>query len=289
MSTTVAPGASSPRHFSRRASVTAALNAFSAAPGSAEREDQPVVTPLDAGCTVLIVGATRGIGLELTKQARFKGCSVIATHREPEAPSELLALGVSCLRLDVTNADSIRGASNELRSQGITLTHIIHNAGIYGPKGSLDGVARNGRPAAPPVKAEDMMHVFEVNSVGPLLVAQFFAPLFAATDTVALPILAILTSKVGSVDDNTSGGAYAYRASKAALNIIAKSLYCDMRPDNICNVLLLHPGWVRTDMTNGNGLIDVNECASGLLRAIEATGPKTPFRFVDYKAQLIPW
>lgn len=274
---------------SQSALAASPLRSFSAPPGTTEREAQPVLTPLGSGCTVLIIGASRGIGLELAKQASQKGCDVIATHREPDPPPALAALGCSCLRLDVADAASFEIAASELRARGTTLTHLIHNAGIYGPKGSLDGVARHGRPAVPPVRAEDMSRVFEVNSIGPLLAAQHFSPLLAATPAVPLPILAILTSKVGSIDDNTSGGAYAYRASKAALNMIAKSLYCDLRADGTCTVLLLHPGWVRTDMTDNNGLIDVDECVAGLLRAIEATGPETPFRFVDYKAQQIPW
>jgi NAD(P)-dependent dehydrogenase (short-subunit alcohol dehydrogenase family) len=92
---------------------------------------------------------------------------------------------------------------------------------------------------------------------------------------------------VGSVDDNMSGGAYAYRASKSALNIITKSLFCDLAGS--VAVLLLHPGYVRTDMTGGQGLIDVDESVSGMLKAIEATDGSSPFRWVDFKACRIPW
>ena len=106
------------------------------------------------------------------------------------------------------------------------------------------------------------------------------------SDTI-LPVLAFVSSKVGSVDDNGSGGAYAYRSSKSALNQVAKSLSIDLAGQ--ASVLLLHPGYVRTDMTGGKGLIDTEESVGGMLKAIEATDSSVGFRFVDYKACLIPW
>lgn len=255
-------------------------------------ETQEVVTPLDVQSRVLLVGASRGIGLEFARQLLGRGCSVVATHREEEPPaplSELSGAGkLSFLRLDVRDEESIASAASKMKSEGQTFTHIIHNAGIYGPTVSLDGASRFGRSAAPAVTQQDMLKVFEVNAVGPLLVVQQFMPLLAAPGG-QIPIVSILTSKVGSVDDNGSGGAYAYRASKSACNIIAKSLYCDLRSEDTATLVLLHPGYVRTDMTSGRGLIDADECVTGLLRAIEATGPDTPFRWVDYKACLIPW
>eukprot|EP00933_Yihiella_yeosuensis_P034787 TRINITY_DN28263_c0_g1_i1.p1 TRINITY_DN28263_c0_g1~~TRINITY_DN28263_c0_g1_i1.p1 ORF type:complete len:314 (-),score=56.02 TRINITY_DN28263_c0_g1_i1:160-1101(-) len=268
---------------------------ISALPGSAATEQQPVVTALGVQSRILLVGASRGIGREFVRQLLQRGCDVIATHREEKPPETLQSLEdlnkgkLSYLRLDVNDAASIASAAELLATEGCALTHIIHNAGVYGPTVSLDGKARNGRPAAPPVTKEAMLQTFEVNAVGPLLVVQQFLPLLKAASEGQLPVISILTSKVGSVDDNGSGGAYAYRASKSACNIIAKSLYCDLRADNLATVVLLHPGYVRTDMTNRKGLIDVEESVSGLLKAIEATGPETPFRWVDYKANLIPW
>jgi NAD(P)-dependent dehydrogenase (short-subunit alcohol dehydrogenase family) len=101
------------------------------------------------------------------------------------------------------------------------------------------------------------------------------------------PVVAILSSKVGSVEDNASGGLYAYRASKSAANNIAKSLSVDLA--DRANVVLLHPGYVRTDMTDNMGFIDPPESVAGMLKAIEATGNDTPFRWVDYKAEIIPF
>jgi NAD(P)-dependent dehydrogenase (short-subunit alcohol dehydrogenase family) len=260
---------------------------FSAPPGTAEVEDQTPLAPLGPHCNVLVVGGTRGIGLEFCRQLTDKKCNVIATHREAEPPPALASLGAKTLRMDVADEASIAAAAASLRADGVSLTHIVHNAGIYGPKGTLDGRERQGRAAAPPVTKEHMLQTFEINAIGPLLVAQNFAPLLAPSGAQTMPVLAILTSKVGSIDDNGSGGAYAYRTSKAAVNQIAKSLYIDLEEQ--ATVVLLHPGFVQTDMTNGAGLITADVSVAGLLKAIEATGPETPFRFVDFAGKRIPW
>ena len=132
------------------------------------------------------------------------------------------------------------------------------------------------------------MTSYLINAVGPVLVAQAFSPLLGLpAEKDKLPVYAILSSKVGSVYDNTSGGTYAYRSSKAAVNNICKSLSVDL--EGLASVVCLHPGYVRTDMTNGNGLIDKDESVAGMLRAIEATDGTVGFRFVDYKACIIPW
>merc|ERR1712238_308900 len=132
-----------------------------------------------------------------------------------------------------------------------------------------------------------MMKTFAINSIAPLLVAQSFVPLLGKRSEKFYPVIAFISSKVGSVDDNGSGGAYAYRSSKSALNNIAKSLSVDLQ--NEVRVLLLHPGYVKTDMAGGKGFIDANESVSGMLNAVEATDGNSGFRFVDFKACLIPW
>eukprot|EP00931_Biecheleriopsis_adriatica_P120895 TRINITY_DN95997_c0_g1_i1.p1 TRINITY_DN95997_c0_g1~~TRINITY_DN95997_c0_g1_i1.p1 ORF type:complete len:266 (+),score=55.82 TRINITY_DN95997_c0_g1_i1:37-834(+) len=209
-------------------------------PGTSPVEEQPVITELGAGSKVLVVGASRGIGLEFVRQLLSRGCQVIATHREDAPPQTLHGVAnerLSYLRMDVSDADSISKAAASLSEKGTKLTHIVHNAGIYGPTVTLDGKERQGRPAAPAVSKDVMLRVFEVNAVGPLLVVQRFIDLLQAPDG-QLPIIAILTSKVGSVDDNGSGGAYAYRASKSACNIIAKSIYVDLRSEGLATVVL---------------------------------------------------
>eukprot|EP00668_Euglena_longa_P028932 GGOE01036267.1.p1 GENE.GGOE01036267.1~~GGOE01036267.1.p1 ORF type:complete len:276 (+),score=86.99 GGOE01036267.1:22-828(+) len=267
------------------ATISSQVESISAPPGTLNKEVQSVVTPLDNNSSVLVVGGSQGIGLEFVKQLLPRGCTVLATHREKEAPSALAAVAglgkLQTLQMNVADESSVTQAADLLQACGVTLTHIIHNAGVYGKQEDFDGKQR--------VTKQAMLTTFEVNSVGPLLVAQAFAPLLAPSASCPLPIVSILTSKMGSVDDNGSGGSYAYRASKAACNMIAKSLYIDLRSQKKATVCLLHPGYVRTRMTGFNGFIDADECVAGLLKAIEATGPQTPFRWVDYKACLIPW
>ena len=268
-------------------------NTISALPGTLDKEDQTPCNPLDASSRVLVVGASRGIGLEFCKQLLSRGCSVVATVRKSPPPEDIASLQaevgtrLDVLVMDVGQESSVAAAAARLKGSP-PLTHIIHNAGIYGPTISLDGKARLNRPAARAVTKADMLSVFEINAVGPLLVAQHFVPLFKTPSSLKdTGVMAILSSKVGSMDDNGSGGAYAYRASKSACNIVAKSLFNDLR--GTAAVFLLHPGYVRTDMTNGNGLIDADESVRGMLAAVEATDGESPFRWVDYKACLIPW
>lgn len=241
------------------------------------------------------MGGNRGIGLEFVKQCLQKGATVIASHRSEDIPSSLKDLQsefpdgkLHSLQIDLTSESSIENAASAYKSMALgSLTHIVHNAGIYLPGTSFDGTARGPRDAAPKVTKEVLMKTYEINTIAPLLIAQNFVPLMGKRSDVLYPILAMVSSKVGSVDDNGSGGAYAYRSSKSALNNIAKSLSIDLGDE--IRVVLLHPGYVRTDMTGGKGLINASESVSGMLNACECTDAHRGFRFVDYKACLIPW
>ena len=139
--------------------------------------------------------------------------------------------------------------------------------------------------------AEEMMHVFKINTVGPLLVTQQLLKNGLIGDPAkgkGGALVGNVTSKVGSVDDNGSGKGYAYRAPKAALNIVNKSMSIDLEDRNV-QCLLLHPGWVRTRMTEGRGLIDADESARGLLAAMEGAFGEINGRWYDYKGDEIPW
>ena len=251
-------------------------------PGEMPKESQSSINPIDTQSTVLVIGASRGIGLEFVEQLLKKGASVIATYRGKSVPRSLNTLScekLTFLEMDAGDEASTKEAAIVLkRKLGTnTLTHVIHNAGIIGLRQGFGEV-----------DASDMIECYRVNAVGPLLTAQSFSPLFRKTSEERPPVFAILTSKVGSIDDNGSGGIYAYRSSKAACNQVAKSLSIDLHEEGI-KCVLLHPGYVRTDMTRGNGLIDKPESVAGLIKAIENTGMGTPFRFVDFKADQIPW
>ena len=214
-------------------------NSISAPPGEVCKERQDVsINPISSSSTVLVVGASRGIGLEFIHQLLNKGATVIATHRESAPPSALT--GISCggkltfLRMDAGDANSVVEASQTLlKSSGHSLTHIIHNAGIISRQGLGE------------IDAQEMMDLFRVNAVGPAIVAQHFSPLFrkALPEAAAVPVLSILTSKVGSIDDNGGGGMYAYRSSKSAVNQVGKSLSIDLH-DQCIKVVMLHPGYV---------------------------------------------
>ena len=202
----------------RAAPVRMGYSAGSAVPGTSVVESQPPLTPLDHRSHVLIVGATRGLGLEFTRALLERGCTVVATHRSVDPPPALSDLStnadgrLSFVQLDVADEDSVARAAATLSARGTApLSHLIHSAGVYGPKGSFDGVARHGRPAAPPVRKADMLSTYAANAVGPLLVAQHFVPLMGPTDAyVDVPILAILSSKaraslVESLTERTHG------------------------------------------------------------------------------------
>jgi len=255
-----------------------------------EAEEQKQITPFTKDSEVLIVGASRGIGLELVRQVANKGSHVIATHRGTPPPDlkKLEGKMVTLIQCDVGDPASVQAAANSVKGKIRSgLTHIIHNAGILQGSQEDDPDQEWSK-----VNPNEMMDLFRINTVGPLLIVQAFGPLLAKPASLkgpksTLPILAIISSKVGSVTDNASGGMYAYRASKSAANHVAKCLSIDMADE--ANVLLLHPGYVRTDMTEHMGFIDPPESVAGMISAIEATGNGTPFRWVDYKAEHIPF
>jgi NAD(P)-dependent dehydrogenase (short-subunit alcohol dehydrogenase family) len=217
--------------------------------------------------TFLVTGANRGIGLELARQLQARGETVIATTRGPSP--ELDALGVRVETLDVTDADSIAALASRL--DGVQLDVLIHNSGVLHPTtlGELD-IAK-------------MRQMIEVNSFGPLLLTEALLGNLVEGSKVA-----IVTSRMGSLSDNTSGGAYGYRMSKAAVNAAGKSLSIDLKPRGIA-VGLLHPGWVRTRMTGGNGLVDAPESAAGLLARIDELTLAHTGSFVHMNGEPLPW
>lgn len=241
--------------------------------------------------TCVVTGGKAGIGLEMTRQLIGKGNRVVVACRGASGksaaklkelqkkvePGKLLVT-----ELDVAEPSSIDAWATSLRKQVDKVDVVVNNAGVISGFRSLQEV----RP-------EDMMHCFSVNAMGPLFVCQALLKeglIGGNTET----LVGNVTSKVGSIDDNGSGGGYAYRASKCALNMISKSMWIDLEPKNI-TTMLLHPGWVRTDMTNNGGLINVETSASGLICALEGkygdvTGKDCrELLFVDYKGDKIKW
>ncbi len=200
---------------------------------------------------VLIVGSNRGIGLELTRQLAARGEEVWAACRKPSP--ELLALGVELIEgVDVREDAGVTKLVEALGERDLDLAIVV--AGV---------LTRVGLDA---LDFDVMRAQFEVNALGPLRVAAALRPRLSRGSKLAL-----ITSRMGSLADNTSGGHYGYRMSKAALNMAGRSLAVDLRADEV-TVLLLHPGFVRTEMTAHQGLIDTHESAAGLLERIDALG-----------------
>lgn len=219
--------------------------------------------------TVLVTGANRGIGLEYCRQLQARGDQVIAVCREPSA--ELEALGV---RIEAGLDLAAASAPAELvaRLQGQPLEVVILNAGILQSMGLED------------LDPEGIRRQFELNALAPLLLAR------ALLDQMPRGAkLALMTSRMGSIADNSSGGSYGYRMSKVALTMAGKSLAIDLQPRGIA-VAILHPGLVRTRMINFNpkGMAP-EQAVRGLLARIDALTLETSGSFWHANGELLPW
>ena len=225
--------------------------------------------------TVLITGASRGLGLEYARQYADDGWRVIATCRDPENATELASLDgeVETHALDIGDHEQISSLANRLHKEAIDL--LLNNAGIFGPRPSKLGE----------IDYNTWEDVMRINVMSPLMVCESFSDHITASN---LKKIAIMSSKMGSVDDNSSGGSYIYRSTKAALNAVMKSLSVDLGPRGI-SVAILHPGWVRTDMGGPNGLIDASESVNGLRQVIESLNLENSGRFYNYDGSEIPW
>lgn len=214
---------------------------------------------------VVITGASRGIGLSFTKIFKAKGDTVYALCRKSNP--ELNALGVQVIEgVEVREEKTFTKVLAALK--GSTIDILINNAGIY-LKDNLD--------------FEVIREQFEVNTLGPLKVTKALLPHLKKGSKVAM-----LTSLMGSITDNSSGAYYGYRISKAALNAASKSLSIDLAPQGI-SVILLHPGYVKTDMTQGRGEISPDHSAQGLVQVIEKMSAKETGHFYDYEGDELPW
>lgn len=216
----------------------------------------------------VVTGANRGIGLELARQLKERGADVVAVCRK--SSPELDELGVRVENgCDLAEPASWGRLAERLANEEIDL--LVQNAGVM-VGDSLGSVGAAGLRAQ-----------FELNAVAPLLLTQALAPRLRAGSKVAL-----VTSRMGSMGDNGSGGYYGYRMSKAALNAAGVSLARDLAPRGIA-VVLLHPGAVRTGMTGGQGMIDAHESVRGLLQRIDELSLESTGRFLHQNGEVLPW
>jgi NAD(P)-dependent dehydrogenase (short-subunit alcohol dehydrogenase family) len=216
--------------------------------------------------TVLITGANRGIGLEFARQYAAEGWAVVATVRE-HSP-ELDALNVRVERLDMRNLDAVAGFAERLDS----LDLLVANAGTYGPKSPESGQ-----------EGEEWLETFAVNTVAPYLLAQSVLPLVERSEGKLIAI----STKMGSIEDNTSGGYIAYRSSKSALNMAWRSLAIDNRGKVTCAVI--HPGWVQTRMGGRSAPLSPKDSVSGMRKVIDDLTEADSGGFFSHDGSLIPW
>ncbi len=217
--------------------------------------------------TVLVTGSSRGIGLELCRQYRARGDTVLAVCREPTAA--LRELDVRVIG-GVDVADDAGVATLPARLDGAAPDVLVNNAGIL-QSDRLDTI-----------DYATMRRQFEVNTLGPLKVTRALLDHLADAAKVA-----IVSSRVGSIADNGSSNNYGYRASKAAVNMIGKNLSLDLAPRGIA-VVLLHPGLVATAMTGGNG-IEPRAAAAGLIERIDELTPERSGTFWHAEGYELPW
>ncbi len=226
--------------------------------------------------TVFITGANRGIGLALCQAYLTEQWRVIACCRAPHQATELNAMANAKLdiyTLDVTDYDQVTALAKKLNNISIDL--IINNAGVYGPKGYGFGHC----------DVTAWQKVFEVNAIAPAKLAEAFYEHLKRADN---SIFAAISSRVGSHTENTKGGGYIYRSSKAALNSVVKSLSNDLLPQGIKTVAL-HPGWVKTEMGGPNALISAAESAKGLKSVLDTLTREQSGGFYSYTGDQIPW
>ncbi len=217
---------------------------------------------------IVIIGTNKGIGLEFARQYSTAGHRVFAICRQ--ASDALKGLSCTVIEgIDVTDDKSVQGLAKALPIDHVDI--LIHNAGVL------------VSDTFPHLNMESMKKHFDINALGALRTVMALVPKLGSGSKVG-----IVSSRVGSIDDNTSANNYAYRVSKTAVNMIGKCLSIDLANDGIA-VALLHPGYVRTQMTNGNGLIDASESAQGLIKRMDELSIDTSGIFVHTSGELLPW
>lgn len=229
--------------------------------------------------TVLVTGANRGLGLEFARQYAADGWQVFAACRAPGAAKELQELAADdggrmrILTLDVTDAARVRAAAAELKGEVIDL--LLNNAGVGSPRnqkiGGLDFAA--------------WAKVLDANTLGPMRVVEAFLESVARS---TLKRIVTITSGMGSLEDNKSGGSYAYRTSKAAVNMVVRSLALDLAPRGI-TCIVMNPGWVRTDMGGSGGTLSPAESVTAMRSVIASLKPEDSGKFLNYTGKPYPW
>jgi len=229
--------------------------------------------------TILITGANRGIGLELTREFACYGWQVLACCRNPQSTDELNELAarsagsIRRFALEVTDAEQILHLAETLRNEKIDI--LLNNAGVSGPQQQEFG----------PIDTETWLKTFHVNTIAPMQMANAFVEQVASSRR---KIMASMGSLLGSLTDNSSGGMYAYRSSKAAVHMVMKNLAIDLHDRGITAVAL-HPGWVRTRMGGAEAPTSARESAVDLFRVLTTLTLKDTGKLWAHTGQVLPW
>lgn len=235
--------------------------------------------------TVLVTGANRGLGLELVKQYAADGWRVLACARR-SSPALAAVAGIHrdvrlCV-LDVADHGAIDRLAAELAGEPVDV--LLNNAGTLGRHGSFDGQSRSDQSFGHS-DYEDWEHTFRVNAFAPMKMAEAFVEHVAASRQRKI---VTLTSMVGSMALNSVGGLYGYRASKAAVNAIMKSMAIDLAKRGILAVAI-HPGWARTSMGGPGADVGVAESVEGVRRVIASLSPGDAGRILAWDGQVLPY
>jgi NAD(P)-dependent dehydrogenase (short-subunit alcohol dehydrogenase family) len=229
--------------------------------------------------TVLITGANRGLGLEFCRQYAQAGWTVIACCRDPKAADALHDLAasfpsISIHQLEVTDFPRVDALARELAAKAVDV--LLCNAAIYGDEsGKGFGSIDYGR----------WTDTFRINTQAPVKLVEAFMPHLLRSQR---KLVVAISSLMGSMTDNRGGGSIYYRSSKAALNAAMKSLSIDLKPQGI-GVLILHPGWVKTDMGGSNAPTEPTESIGGMIAVIDAFRSEQSGRFVNFRGEELPW
>lgn len=218
--------------------------------------------------TVVVTGCNRGIGFELVRQLKARGDEVIGTCRETTDP--LSSLGIEVIaNTDVCDDEAAENLSQQLAGRSIDI--LVNNAGIL----------RQDRLNS--IDYESMLDQYRVNTLGPLRITHALLDNLSQGSKVG-----IITSRVGSIEDNSSGNNYGYRCSKAAANMVGMNLHHDLSALGIA-VAILHPGYVKTDMTGGSGMISPLESAEGLIKCLDQLDLESSGQFWHANGEMLPW
>ncbi len=228
--------------------------------------------------SVLITGANRGIGYEFARSFADDGWHVHACCRNPDRAEGLKELiegtvgAVTLHKLDVTDGLKVASLARELADEPIDV--LLNNAGVYGPRTGFGETDYN-----------EWLPVIAANVLAPMRMAERFVEHVAHSER---KLIVNISSRMGSMGDNSGGGAYIYRSSKAALNAVVKSLSVDLAPRGITAVAF-HPGWVKTDMGGENAAVTAAESVKGMRAVIDRLNTGDSGKFFNYDGSILPW